>query len=147
MRAVLQRVAAADVTVGNEVVARIGAGLLVYLGVARGDTCGDAGFVAGKIADCRIFPDDAGKMNLSVRDVGGAVLVVSNFTLQGDCRRGRRPSFDAAEAPAQAKRLCDELAAVLDGRGVNVQTGVFGEHMLVRSTNDGPVTLVLESAG
>jgi D-tyrosyl-tRNA(Tyr) deacylase len=145
MRAVLQRVSRASVSVGGECVASIGAGLLVLLGVARGDTESDLRTLAEKTAGLRIFEDGAGKMNLSVRDVGGQVLVVSQFTLLGDASRGRRPSFTAAAPPEEAKAHYEGFAAALGESGLDVRTGRFGEHMAVTLCNEGPVTILLES--
>jgi len=145
MRACIQRVSRARVTVEGEVCGEIGRGFLVLLGVADGDADKDARFLAGKIAGLRVFEDEAGKMNLALADVGGAMLVVSQFTLLGDCRKGRRPSFTAAAPPEEAQRLyrvfCDTVAA----QGIEVATGRFREQMEVELLNDGPVTLVVES--
>ena len=145
MRAVVQRVSSARVQVDARTVGEIGPGLLVFAGVEQGDGPDDIKYVAGKVKDLRIFEDDAGKMNLSVVDAGGAVLVVSQFTLCGDCRKGRRPSFDAAEAPAIARPLYEALVAELRGLGLRVETGEFQADMDVQLTNDGPVTLMLDS--
>lgn len=145
MRAVVQRVRQAQVEVGAEVVGRIENGLLVYLSVGKGDTDSDAEFMAGKLAQLRIFEDTVGKMNHSVGQVGGAVLLVSNFTLHGDCRKGRRPSFDAAAEPGPARKLYEKTAELIKQKNVTVATGLFGEHMHVRSVNDGPVTFFLDS--
>ncbi|MBN2129211.1 MAG: D-tyrosyl-tRNA(Tyr) deacylase [Sedimentisphaerales bacterium] len=145
MRAVIQRVSQAKVQVEDEVVGQVARGLLVYLGVGKGDGEKDAEFMAEKLANLRIFADDAGKMNRSVIDVGGAVLLVSNFTLHGDCRKGRRPSFDAAGAPERAERLYERVAERIAQQGAPVQTGAFGAHMQVTSTNDGPVTFLLDT--
>lgn len=146
MRAVIQRVSSATVKVGVKVAGRIGGGLLVYLGVGKSDGQADAEFMAEKIANLRIFADDTGKMNLSVQDVKGQVLLVSNFTLQGDCRKGRRPGFDGAAEPAIAEHLYDETANLIADRGLGVAKGVFGANMQVKSVNDGPVTFILDSA-
>ena len=145
MRAVVQRVSRASVTVGGEVVGRIERGLLVLLGVAEGDTQDDVIFLSGKIAGLRIFPDDEGKMNRSLVDVGGRMLVVSQFTLLGDCRKGRRPSFIQAARPERAVELYRGFVAEVQGQGIAVETGRFQEHMDVELVNDGPVTLILES--
>jgi len=145
MRAVVQRVSSASVTVSGELVGRIGAGLMVLLGVAASDGPDDVAYVTGKIYDLRIFNDEEGKMNRSIGEIGGSVLVVSQFTLLGDCRRGRRPSFDAAGAPALAERLYEDVVQSLRGRGVTVETGVFRANMQVALVNDGPVTLLLDS--
>lgn len=150
MRAVVQRVRQAQVDVGERVVGRIGRGLLVLVGVEKGDGPDDVAQVAGKIRDLRIFDDDGGedgrvRMNRSVVDVGGEVLVVSQFTLAADCRRGRRPSFDAAASPEDARRLYEEVVNALRRSGVPVETGEFQAPMVVSLVNDGPVTFVLES--
>ena len=146
MRAVVQRVARARVEIAGEVVGAIERGLLVYLGFGKGDSAEDRAWVLSKILTLRIFEDDAGKMNLGVQDVGGALLLVSQFTLYGDVRRGRRPGFDDAMPPAEAEAAYD--AAVLEARssGVRVETGRFGADMQVSSTNDGPVTIWIDSA-
>jgi D-tyrosyl-tRNA(Tyr) deacylase len=145
MRAVLQRVSAASVTVAGETVGAIGRGLLVLLGVARGDTARDADLLARKTAELRIFSDADGKFNLSLRDVGGAALVVSQFTLFADTRRGRRPGFTAAAPPELAAPLVDRFAAALQKMGVPVAGGRFGAHMDVALVNDGPVTIILDT--
>jgi len=126
-------------------VGEIGRGLLVFAGVEKGDGAEDIAYVAGKIGDLRIFEDAAGKMNLSIREAGGAVLVVSQFTLCGDCRRGRRPSFDAAESPAVAKVMYEGLVDALRACNVPVETGEFQADMAVELINDGPVTMLLDS--
>ena len=146
MRVVVQRVTEASVQVGEQEVSRIGPGLVVLAGVCREDTQQDARFMAGKIAGLRIFEDQHGKMNLSVLDVGGSVLVVSQFTLYGDCRKGRRPSFVAAAPPEQAEQLYLKLADEIRARGLPVRTGRFQAMMRVSLVNDGPVTLLLDSA-
>lgn len=146
MRAVIQRVSEAQVVVADETVGRIGKGLVVLLGVAQGDADEDAAYLARKVADLRIFPNDAGKMDLSVKDIGGAVLVVSQFTLYGDCSKGRRPNFTAAAAPAVAAQLYEKFCSELRTAGVSdVQTGRFGAMMQVALCNDGPVTLIIDS--
>lgn len=145
MRAVIQRVAEAWVTVNGQEVARIGQGLLVLLGVGREDTDEDADYLAAKVANLRIFEDAEGKLNRCLLEVGGAALVVSNFTLYGDCRKGRRPSFTDAAPPEQAERLYRKFCEALKRQGVAVQTGVFQAHMQVGLVNDGPVTLLLDS--
>jgi D-aminoacyl-tRNA deacylase len=145
MRAVVQRVTFARVRVDDRSVGEIGRGLLVFAGVEKGDGPDDIGYVAGKVHDLRIFEDAAGKMNLSVAETGGAVLAVSQFTLCGDCRRGRRPSFDDAESPAAAKALYDGLVGALRALNIKVETGEFQAHMNVELTNDGPVTILLDS--
>lgn len=145
MRAVVQRVRRASVTVDGQVVGAIGPGLLVLLGVGRDDAEGDAAYVAGKIHDLRLFADAEGRMNRSVAEVGGAVLVVSQFTLFGDCRRGRRPSYGAAAPPDRARALYEALVARLRSAGLPVRTGEFQAMMDVELVNDGPVTVLLDS--
>ena len=145
MRAVIQRVLQAEVKVKEQSVGRIDNGLLVYLSVGRGDTLKDAEFMAEKLVNLRIFADEAGKMNRSVLDVGGAILLVSNFTLHGDCRKGRRPGFDAAAGPELAEQLYEKVGELIAGQGVAVEKGVFGAYMQVSSVNDGPVTFLLDS--
>lgn len=145
MRAVVQRVSSSRVLVDGRVVAEIGQGLLVLLGVTHADTGEQARHLAGKVAGLRIFEDDQGKMNRSVTDVTGSVLVVSQFTLYGDCRKGRRPSFDSAARPEQAQGLYDEFVRALGAQGLPVATGVFQAHMKVELVNDGPVTLILQT--
>jgi D-tyrosyl-tRNA(Tyr) deacylase len=145
MRAVVQRVTSARVRVDGRLVGEIGRGLLVFAGVEKGDGAEDVAYVAGKVSDLRIFEDVAGKMNLSIREVAGAVLVVSQFTLCGDCRRGRRPSFDDAESPAEAKVMYERLIDALRARNVTVETGEFQADMAVELINDGPVTMLLDS--
>jgi D-tyrosyl-tRNA(Tyr) deacylase len=146
MRAVVQRVAQARVRVDGQVVGEIARGLLVLLGVSGQDTAADVTYIASKIRGLRIFPDEQGKMNRSVEDVGGAVLLVSQFTLYGDARGGRRPSFIAAAPPDQAKALYEEAARELRGAGLPVETGVFRADMQVELINDGPITLLLDSS-
>ena len=145
MRAVVQRAKSSEVTVAGECVGRIGAGLMVLLGVAREDTPRDADYLAAKIAHLRIFEDDDGKMNRSLVDSGGAMLVVSQFTLLGDCRKGRRPSFVNAAPPDSGEALYAHFIEKVRELGVTVQTGRFGAHMSVALVNDGPVTLVVDS--
>jgi D-aminoacyl-tRNA deacylase len=145
MRAVIQRVAQASVTVAETCVGRIGPGWLVLLGVARGDTDDDAVWLAEKVLNLRAFEDEQGKMNRSVQDIRGGILVVSQFTLLGDCRTGRRPSFTAAAQPAEAERLYQRLIEILVPSGLDIATGVFGAMMKVELLNDGPVTLLLDS--
>ena len=146
MRAVIQRVLRAMVEVDNRAVGKIDKGLLVYLGVGKGDTDNDAQFMAEKLVNLRIFADEEGKMNLSVRDIGGSILLVSNFTLHGDCRKGRRPGFDAAAEPALANQLYEKVGELISQEGVTVEKGVFGGYMHVESINDGPVTFLLDSS-
>ncbi|HJL18361.1 MAG TPA: D-aminoacyl-tRNA deacylase [Sandaracinaceae bacterium LLY-WYZ-13_1] len=145
MRAVAQRVSEASVVVDDEVVGSIGPGLLVYLGAAEGDRDADVEAMAKKLAGLRIFPDDAGKMARSVADVGGGVLVVSQFTLFGDVRRGRRPSFDGAAPPEEAERLVDRVVERIRAQGLDVATGRFRATMDVRCRVDGPVTILIDS--
>ena len=145
MRAVVQRVSRATVTVEGRAVARIERGLLVLAAAGAGDADADVEYVARKTAELRIFEDDHGRMNRSVEDVGGEVLVVSQFTLYGDCRSGRRPSFDGAMQPEGARALIDRLCEALRARGLRVQRGEFGALMEVDLVNHGPVTLLLDS--
>ena len=145
MRCVVQRVARASVTVEGQKIAAIGAGYLVLVGVEEGDTEADMIYCADKIAGLRIFEDENGKMNLSVADVGGEVLLVSQFTLLGDARHGRRPSFSAAARPEGADPLCQAMRQRLMDKGLPVQTGQFQAHMHVELLNDGPVTILLDS--
>jgi len=146
MRAVIQRVTEAKVEVEGKTIGQVGKGLLVYLGVGTADTETDAQFVAEKLANLRIFSDEAGKMNRSVIDIGGGVLLVSQFTLYGDCRKGRRPGFDAAGEPGLAERLYEKVGQLIATADVPVQKGSFGAHMHVTSVNDGPVTFLLDSS-
>jgi D-tyrosyl-tRNA(Tyr) deacylase len=145
MRACVQRVSEASVTVAGEVVGRINRGLVVLLGVAADDTSEDARYMAEKIVELRIFPDDAGKMNPSLAECGGAMLVISQFTLFGDCRKGRRPSFIDAAPPELGEQLYQEFVAAVAAKGIDVATGQFRRHMDVALVNDGPVTLLLDS--
>jgi D-aminoacyl-tRNA deacylase len=145
MRAVVQRVLRAGVTVADRPLGSIGPGLLVFLGVARNDGPADVQYIAAKIREMRIFPDAAGRMNRSVADTGGAVLLISQFTLQGDCRKGRRPSFDEASPPALAEALYEDVVRLLRDSGLTVGTGQFQAHMAVSLVNDGPVTMLLDS--
>ncbi len=145
MRVVLQRVTEARVEVNGAVAGSIGVGLLVLLGIARTDTRTDAEYLADKVIGLRIFPDEAGKMNRSVREAGGSLLVVSQFTLYGDCRKGRRPSFDLAAAPDQARALYEYFLEAVRTRGIPVQAGIFQALMAVHLVNDGPVTIILDS--
>lgn len=147
MRLVVQRVKQASVTVAGECISKIGSGLLVFIGVSHGDTPFDAHFLAKKISNLRVFADDAGKMNLSVADVSGEVLAVSQFTLYGDCTKGNRPSFIAAARPEWGESLFNEFVHALERLGFFPNTGKFGADMKVDLLNDGPVTLLLESSG
>lgn len=145
VRAVVQRVSESRVTVEDRVAGAIGRGLLVLVSVGERDSEEDAAFIANKVAGLRIFSDADGKFNLSVEDVGGSVLLISQFTLHGDCRKGRRPSFVEAARPEKAIPLYERVAAILRERGLEVATGEFGAHMDVHLVNDGPVTLLLDS--
>jgi D-tyrosyl-tRNA(Tyr) deacylase len=146
LKAVLQRVRSASVAVGGGQIARIGTGLLVLLGVAAGDGDADVEWLARKVAGLRVFADEGGKMNLSVADAGGSLLVVSQFTIVGDCRAGRRPSLTGAAAPEEGRRLYEAFVARAAAvSGVPVRTGVFGADMLVTLENDGPVTFVIDT--
>jgi D-tyrosyl-tRNA(Tyr) deacylase len=145
MRAVVQRVSRAQVTVKGEITGKIGCGLLVLLGVARADTAADADYLADKIAGLRVFEDENGKMNLDTASVGGGILVVSQFTLYGDVRRGKRPSFDAAAAPEHARKLYEYFVARIRAAGLPCETGRFQEMMQVELVNDGPMTILLDS--
>jgi D-tyrosyl-tRNA(Tyr) deacylase len=145
MRAVVQRVKESSVKTGDEIISRIGRGLLVLLGIAQEDHRSDADYLANKIVNLRIFEDDIGKMNRSLLDTGGEILVVSQFTLLGDCRKGRRPSFVAAAEPEKATALYEYFVDQVRQLGISVQTGRFRAMMEVTLINDGPVTLILES--
>ena len=145
MRAVVQRVTSARVSVGDRITGEIDAGLLVLLGVEQGDGPSDVHYIASKVRDLRIFPDEAGKMNLSVLDRQGGVLVVSQFTLSGDARNGRRPSFASAAAPQIARALYEDVVQELNISGLRVATGEFQAMMQVALVNDGPVTILLDS--
>jgi D-aminoacyl-tRNA deacylase len=145
MRAVVQRVKTATVLVDEEVVGETGKGLLVFLGVGEGDQSGDAEYLASKVANLRIFSDSNDKMNLSLLEISGEALVVSQFTLWGDCRKGRRPSFVRAADPTLANRLYREFIDLLRGKGITVAEGRFQEMMDVHLVNDGPVTMLLDS--
>jgi len=145
MKAVLQRVSSASVTVDGAVVGAIDSGLLVLLGVEQGDTEADSAFLAQKTAELRVFPDENGKMNRSVKDVGGGVLVISQFTLLADWRKGRRPGFSRAAKPEEGERLYRHFSEELKRQSLNVAQGIFGAHMEVALVNEGPVTLVLEN--
>jgi len=145
MRAVLQRVSRARVTVEGAAAGEIGRGLLALVGVANEDGPADVQYIASKIREIRLFEDENGRMNRSVVETGGAVLVVSQFTLQADCRKGRRPSLDGAASPALARALYEDVVRALGDAGVRIATGVFQAHMQVELVNDGPVTVLLDS--
>jgi D-tyrosyl-tRNA(Tyr) deacylase len=145
MRAVIQRVSRAEVRVEGDVTGSIGKGYLILLGVEDGDDPGDLAYLRDKILQVRIWPDEAGKMNRNLLEANGAALVVSQFTLLGDCRKGRRPSFDRAAAPAQARALYEQMIEALRAAGLTVASGIFGADMKVELVNDGPVTLLLDS--
>ena len=146
MRAVVQRVSRASVKVEGQVTGAIERGLAILLGVGVRDAAEDAQYLADKITGLRIFNDDTGKMNLSLSDVGGEILSVSQFTLYGDCRKGRRPSYMEAAQPAVAQSLYEAFNSALRSKGITVATGIFGEHMMLEITNDGPVTILLDSS-
>jgi D-tyrosyl-tRNA(Tyr) deacylase len=146
MRILIQRVTEGRVEIGGEVIANIGSGLVVFLGIAGTDTGKEADYLVDKLAGLRIFPDRFGKMNLNIREAGGALLVVSQFTLYADCRRGRRPSFDRAAGRDHAMTLYEYFLAAARATGVPVAAGVFQAHMMVRLVNDGPVTIMVDSA-
>jgi D-aminoacyl-tRNA deacylase len=146
MKAVIQRVLRAAVEVDGSRIAEVGSGLLVFLGVVRGDGDADARALARKLCSLRLFEDDAAKMNLSLADVGGELLVVSQFTLAADCRKGRRPSFDPAAEPPEAQRLYERFCELCRGEGAAVKTGRFAAHMEISLVNDGPVTILLDSS-
>ena len=145
MRLVVQRVTRASVTVEGEIAGRIGRGYMVLAGAETGDTEADARLCADKLAGLRVFEDSEGKMNLSIADVGGEILLVSQFTLLGDARHGRRPSFIAAARPEAAEPLLEQMKAMLEARGLHVETGRFQTHMDVELVNDGPVTILIDS--
>ncbi|MCE5339547.1 MAG: D-tyrosyl-tRNA(Tyr) deacylase [Planctomycetaceae bacterium] len=145
MRAVVQRVKKASVTVDSRIVGQINAGLLVYLGVGKGDDESDAVFIADKLVNLRIFKDGNQKMNLNVKDAAGEILIVSNFTLYGDCRKGRRPGFDLAAEPAIAEKLYERVCELIKAEGLNVQKGIFAADMDVTASNDGPINFLLDS--
>lgn len=146
MRAVVQRVDKAKVTVDGEIVGEISRGLMVLVGVVEGDTEKDVQYLADKVTGLRIFEDEAEKMNLSVKDIGGEILSVSQFTLYGDCRKGKRPSFDKAAKPETAIVLYEKFNELCRQQNIKVETGVFGAHMLVELANNGPVTILLDSS-
>ncbi|MFQ5956330.1 MAG: D-aminoacyl-tRNA deacylase [Candidatus Brocadiales bacterium] len=145
MRAVVQRVRGAKVEVEGNVAGEIGGGLAILVGVSENDTEKDVEYIATKVCGLRVFDDGQGKMNLSLKEVGGGILLVSQFTLYGDCRKGRRPSFDGAAGPEKAQKLYGSLVGLLKRMGVNVAEGRFREKMLVKLVNDGPVTILLDS--
>ncbi len=145
MRAVVQRVSSASVSVAGETIASIDSGLLVLAAVGKGDSQQQVDYIANKLCELRIFEDDAGKMNLNVRQVAGAILLVSQFTLFGDARKGNRPSFDAAELPEAAQLLFNSLASTIQSLGTPVATGKFRAHMQVQLVNDGPITILIDS--
>jgi len=145
MRAVIQRVTSAEATVDGRSTGKIGKGLLVFVGVGKGDGEADISYLSSKIPDLRIFEDHSGKFNLSLRDVGGEMLIVSQFTLFGDCRKGRRPSFSDAEDPLVAKVFYEQLVERMKRQGIPVHTGEFQANMEVHLVNDGPVTLLFDS--
>lgn len=145
MRAVVQRVSRSEVTVDGRTTGKINKGLLVLLGVTHGDTSKDVDYIVDKTINLRIFEDENDKMNLSLKDIGGEMLAVSQFTLYGDCRKGRRPSFTDAAAPEEADKLYQEFVKKVSEQGINTETGEFGAHMMVDLVNDGPVTILLES--
>jgi D-tyrosyl-tRNA(Tyr) deacylase len=147
LRTVVQRVSWSRVHVAGELTGGIDGGLCVLVGVTHGDGVQDVQWMAEKVANLRIFEDESGKMNRYVQDVGGGILLVSQFTLYGDARKGRRPSFTSAAPPEQAERLYDDLVSALETRGIRVQTGVFQAMMQVSLCNDGPVTIILDSKG
>jgi D-tyrosyl-tRNA(Tyr) deacylase len=147
MRVVVQRSKGASVTVAGEVIGRITKGLVLLVGVTHDDTEADAAYLAEKIANLRIFEDEEEKMNLSLLDVGGEILSISQFTLYGDCRKGRRPNFMAAARPDQANQLYEVFNRILREKGITVETGRFGAMMDVQLTNDGPVTIIVDSFG
>jgi D-tyrosyl-tRNA(Tyr) deacylase len=145
LRAVVQRVGRASVSVDGKIVGQIESGLLVFVGVGQGDTQQDADYIATKILGMRIFQDDAGKMNLDVTQIDGSVLIVSQFTLFGDVRKGKRPDFAMAALPEDAKSLIEQIIQRINKADIPVQTGIFGAHMIVDIENDGPVTIMLDS--
>lgn len=145
MRAIVQRVKNAKVIVDEKISGQINAGLLVYLGVGKDDDESDAAFMADKISNLRIFADANDKMNLNVKDINGGILVVSNFTLFGDCRKGRRPGFDLAAKPSIAEKLYEKVVELLKAEKIDIQTGIFAAYMDVTASNDGPINFLLDS--
>ncbi|MDO4485775.1 MAG: D-aminoacyl-tRNA deacylase [Bacillota bacterium] len=145
MRAVVQRTSGSSVTVDSEITGKIDRGLMVLIGVEDGDSEKDAEYIADKVTGLRIFEDENGKMNLSVTDIRGEILAVSQFTLLGDVRKGKRPSFTKAGAPDEANRLYRKVIELINSKGINVEEGVFQTHMMVEIHNDGPVTILLDS--
>lgn len=146
MRAVVQRIDRAKVTVDGNIAGEISKGLIVLVGVVEGDTEKDAQYLADKVTGLRIFEDEAGKMNLSIKDIGGEILSISQFTLYGDCRKGKRPSFDKAAKPETAIVLYEKFNELCRQQDIKVETGIFGAHMLVELANNGPVTILLDSS-
>lgn len=145
MRAVVQRVSSAEVRVDDKMVGRVGKGLLVYLGVGKEDTVSDIEYMAEKVSGLRIFEDENGKMNLSVQDIEGEILAISQFTLYGDVRKGKRPSFSDSAAPDKSEELYNQFIRRIQGIGIRIEKGIFGAHMMVDYVNDGPVTILLDS--
>ncbi len=145
MKVVVQRVTEASAAAGTESLGEIGAGMLLFVGIEKGDSDEDLQYMLKKVPNLRIFEDDSGKMNRPVRETGGGILVISQFTLAADCRKGNRPSFDNAEEPEKALAIYERFVEGLRAQGCSVSTGKFGEYMRVRLVNDGPVTIVLES--
>ena len=146
MRIVVQRVLHGQVETEGRKISQIDKGLLIYVSVAKTDTVDDAQYIADKLVNLRIFADEAGKMNRNLLDVGGSILLVSNFTVHGDCRKGRRPSFDAAAEPGLAQQLYEKLIELIAAKGAAVEKGDFGRHMQISSVNDGPVTFIVDSS-
>lgn len=145
MRAVVQRVSSAEVRVDDKMVGRVGKGLLVYLGVGKEDTVYDIEYMTEKVSGLRIFEDENGKMNLSVKDIEGEILAISQFTLYGDVRKGKRPSFSDSAAPDKGEELYNQFISRIQGIGIRIDKGIFGAHMMVDYINDGPVTILLDS--